>query len=101
MRKIGLIVVSSVAALAALSLAGREAAALRAGAGGAADGACMEAFQECQRGCGPSPSTANPACLKYCEEQVLARCKAGGGAAAKGQTIAPGAVKGGVKARAQ
>jgi hypothetical protein len=75
-----------------------EAMALKAGAGGTSGDACMEAFQECQRGCGPSPSTANPDCMRYCEEEVLAKCKAGG-AAAKGQTIKPGVgVKDGVKA---
>jgi hypothetical protein len=58
--------------------------------------ACLEQFNECQRGCGPSPSTANPACMKYCEEQVLAKCRSGQGtgAAVKGR-VKPGAVQGG------
>jgi hypothetical protein len=35
--------------------------------------------------------------MRYCEEQVLAKCRAGG-AAVKSQTIKPGAVNGGLKA---
>ena len=58
--------------------------------------ACTEAFHECLRGCGPKPGS-NLACEKYCEEQVLAKCK-GSGASVKGKAVAPGAVKGGIKA---
>ncbi|MGH6736494.1 MAG: hypothetical protein ACRECX_10510 [Methyloceanibacter sp.] len=98
--KIGLIVLTSVATACAVSLAGREAFAVKAGGAGTSGDACMEAFNECQRGCGPSPSTANPSCMRYCEEEVLAKCKAGGGSATKGQTIKPGVgVKGGLKAQ--
>jgi hypothetical protein len=89
-------------ALAALAAASDEALAVKAGgAGTSSDGACMEQFHECQRGCGPSPSTANPACLKYCEEQVLAKCKAGGGggAAMKGK-VPKATVTDGVKSKA-
>jgi hypothetical protein len=74
-----------------------ESAALKTGSGAAAGDACLEMFYECQRGCGPTPGAANPACIKYCEEQVLAKCRAGG-SAAKGQSIKPGGVKGGIKA---
>jgi hypothetical protein len=92
--KINLLVLTIVAAACAISLAGRGAMALKAGAGGTSGGPCMESFYECLRGCGPTPGS-NPACEKYCEEQVLAKCK--GPAAAKGRVTTPGAVKGGVK----
>ncbi len=99
MRKprIGLTLVLLAAAACALSLPDRAALALKAGAGGATDGPCMEMFHECLMGCGP-PGT-NPACEKYCEEQVLARCKAG--AAVKGRAASPGAAKGTVKSPSQ
>ena len=57
---------------------------------------CTERFHECLLGCGPKPGS-NPACEKYCEEQVLAKCK-GSGASVKGKAVTPRAVKGGVKA---
>jgi len=63
----------------------------------APSGTCMEKFNECQRGCGPTPSTADPQCMRYCQEQVLEKCKSGG-ASIKSQTIKPGAVNGGLKA---
>jgi hypothetical protein len=100
MRKsrVNLIVLMLVGTACAVWLPERAAMALKAGEGGTTGDACTEMFHECQRGCGPSPSTANPGCMRYCEEEVLAKCKAGG-AAAKGQTIKPGVgVKGGVKA---
>ena len=101
MRKprIGLTLILLAAAACALSLPDRAALALKAGtgAGGATDGPCMAMFHECLRGCGPPGS--NPACEKYCEEQVLARCKAG--AAVKGRAVSPGAAKGTVKSPSQ
>ena len=94
-----LLLLAPVALLAAAQV--DEAMALKAGEGGTTGDACTEMFHECQRGCGPSPSTANPGCMRYCEEEVLAKCKAGG-AAAKGQMIKPGVgVKGGVKTAPQ
>jgi hypothetical protein len=85
----GLTLLTIVSAACLLAGAAGEAWAVKAGGTGGTDGACLEAFHECQRGCGPSPSTANPACLRYCEEEVLAKCKAGGGGGAA-------AVKGGI-----
>jgi len=79
---------------AALSLAVTPARAVQHGTGDASSGSCTEMFHDCLRGCG-SPGS-NPNCERYCEEQVLARCKAG--AAAKGSAIKPGAVKPGLKA---
>jgi hypothetical protein len=69
----------------------REALALKAGANGTTTGgdACTEMFHDCLRGCG-SPGS-NPACEKYCEEQVFAKCK-GSSAAIRGRTVSPGAV---------
>ena len=80
---------------AALALAVTPARAVQHGTGDASSGSCTEMFHDCLRGCG-SPGS-NLACERYCEEQVLARCKAGG-AAAKGSVIKPGAVRPGLKA---
>jgi hypothetical protein len=60
---------------------------------GTSGDACTENFHECLRGCGAPGS--NPACERWCEENVLAKCKAG--AAAKGGAVKPGAVKPSVK----
>jgi hypothetical protein len=92
-----LIAFALVATASAVALSDRDANATKAGGVGETDGACLEKFHECQRGCGPSPGTADPQCMRYCEEQVLARCRAGG-AALKSQAIKPGAVNGGLKA---
>ncbi len=101
MRKprIGLTLVLLAAVACALSLPDRAALALKAGAGAddTTSGPCMEMFHECLRGCGPPGS--NLGCQKYCEEQVLARCKAG--AAVKGRAVSPGAAKGTVKSPSQ
>lgn len=80
---------------AMLVLAVTPAWAVQQGTGEASSGSCTEAFHDCLRGCG-SPGS-NPACERYCEEQVLARCKAGG-AAAKGRVTKPGTVRPGIKA---
>lgn len=82
------------AATCAVSFPDRAALALKATGSGTSDGACTEMFHECLRGCGPPGS--NLACEKYCEEQVLAKCKAGG--AARGSVVKPGTVKPGIKA---
>jgi len=74
---------------AALLLAALPAQAVQRGAGTSSGDACTEMFHECLQGCGAPGS--NPACQKYCEEQVLARCKAGG--AVKGMTVKPGALQ--------
>jgi hypothetical protein len=66
-------------------------------AGDAPSGTCMEGFNEYQRSCGPTPSTADPQSMRCCQEQVLEKCQSGG-AAVKSQTIKPGAVNGGLKA---
>jgi len=79
----------------AVAFPDRSATATKAG--GPTGDACLEKFNECQRGCGPSPSTADPQCMRYCQEQVLEKCKSGG-SAVKSQTIKPGAVNGGLKA---
>jgi len=79
----------------AVALPNRGAMATKAG--DAPSGECMEKFNECQRGCGSTPATVNPACMRYCQEQVLEKCKSGG-AALRSQTIKPGAVNGGLKA---
>jgi hypothetical protein len=83
--------------LSALAVAAENAMALKATESGTSDGACTEMFHECLRGCGPPGS--NLACEKYCEEQVLAKCKAGG--AARGSAVKPGTAKPGIKAAPQ
>ncbi|HXG80078.1 MAG TPA: hypothetical protein VNJ31_12175 [Methyloceanibacter sp.] len=70
-------------------LAALPAQAVQRGTGTGSDDACTEMFHECLRGCGAPGS--NLPCQRYCEEEVLARCRAGG--AAKGVTVKPGIVK--------
>jgi hypothetical protein len=95
-RRPFLLALMVVVTASAAALPDRSATATKAG--GPTGDACLEKFHECQRGCGPTPGTADPQCMRYCEEQ--AKCRAGG-AAVKSQTIKPGAVNGGLKAAPQ
>jgi len=69
-----------------------EALAVSAGGvGTTGEDACTEKLYECMRSCGHPGS--NPACERYCQEEVFKKCR-GTGAAIEGKPVirSPGAV---------